>query len=83
MDTEFVGQAETCVLLGVTSAMIIYMVREQKILRRYHRNGKIVYRFADVIALRDARVGHVKSGRPSGKELLARYLDQRRQEVPS
>jgi hypothetical protein len=72
MDTEFVSQAEAVVLLDVTHAMVLYMVREQKILRRYHRGGKIAYRLADILALRDARVGHVKVGRPSGRMLLER-----------
>ncbi len=72
MDIEFISQAEAAALLRVTAQMVIYMVQEQKVLRRYRRGGKPCYKFADVLALRDARVGHMKTGRRSGKETLAR-----------
>ncbi len=81
MENEFIGQAETAALLGVSNAMVLYMVKEQKILRRYRRNGKIVYKFSDVVALLESRAGRTKPGRPSGQQLLAQFLAKRQAQV--
>ncbi len=68
---ELIPQAEATVLLGVTHPMMHYWA-ERKVLKRHYRRGKIFYRFGDILALRDARVGHKKVGRPSGRVLLDR-----------
>jgi len=72
INEEFIGQTEVAVLLGVTDVMVLYMTREQRLLKRHRRGGKICYRLADVLALRAARANHVKAGRKSGREILER-----------